>query len=607
MADFIPYASPEEQALDEEDRIRSYYSAQPNASVQPTTAPTPVEDPAAAYYGTPPPPAAPAPAPAYQPNPGLPNYNPNPGAASSVAPSTTAPTAVLGRSDKLDASAFKSGAQLVDSPDLVKAPSVPSGPSAADDAAYAKYLAQQQSIAPKRPSLIGSSGAGAVNRDPYGQKAATDKLLGTFDEERDAAQREGWATSAKALAVSDKQGEFARRREEDAQLAQAEQEESARQFDMQMGELQQQMDDVRTKKIRPMSHMEAAGEIGAFGVIAAMLSGFSEGLHGRSGNPYIEHLDRIIDRQIAVDEKNLDNERTGITQRMSLLGQQRQIFNDREQAKAATRQLYYESFKESIAAEAAKYDAPIYSANADRAISAIDRQQAMMQKELADRAAAKAAAAASANFAHAKEVRDFRRGTWDQLIKEGYDPETATKLADWQTAHVYATGLEGAHPKVDAQMMGIGKTNREKMAADRLEAQATSDEFNKQVDALVKHRALDDLGLTTGPLATIGGQRLAPGSSKTVQDLEQINTQIINAIGKVAKDAEGKPNVAMMERYEHRFTINPSDTKEIAIQKLEGARNVVNSLARQHGAERAPSPSAKQDRDQALGAHSLRK
>lgn len=170
---------------------------------------------------------------------------------------------------------------------------------------------------------------------------------------------------------------------------------------------------------------------------------------------------------------------------------------------------------------------------------------------------------------------------------------------------LYAPGSQGDRPPEAANDFGMGKSGREKIAAERYEAQQTSDEFNSQVDAMKKHPALEDLGVTTGPLSHLG-PRVAPGSSKTVQDLQQLNTQIINAIGKVARDAEGKPNVAMMERYEKRFTIEPGDTKEIALQKIEGARSVVNSLARQHGATGAPKPSARQDADEALGARTLR-
>jgi len=46
----------------------------------------------------------------------------------------------------------------------------------------------------------------------------------------------------------------------------------------------------------------------------------------------------------------------------------------------------------------------------------------------------------------------------------------------------------------------------------------------------------------------------------------------------------------MIERLEKRFSIHLGDTKQMAIQKLEGAREVVNALARQQGATNAPAP-----------------
>ncbi len=85
---------------------------------------------------------------------------------------------------------------------------------------------------------------------------------------------------------------------------------------------------------------------------------------------------------------------------------------------------------------------------------------------------------------------------------------------------LYAPGSVGPRPPDDGQGgLALGKAGREKVALERYEGQQTSDEFNAQIDALKKHPALDDLGVTTGPTAKLG-PRMAPKSTKTVQDLK---------------------------------------------------------------------------------------
>ena len=61
-------------------------------------------------------------------------------------------------------------------------------------------------------------------------------------------------------------------------------------------------------------------------------------------------------------------------------------------------------------------------------------------------------------------------------------------------------------------------------------------------------------------------------------------------IGVLALQGAFAEHVAMIERLEKRFSIHLGDTKQMAIQKLEGAREVVNALARQQGATNAPAP-----------------
>lgn len=116
------------------------------------------------------------------------------------------------------------------------------------------------------------------------------------------------------------------------------------------------------------------------------------------------------------------------------------------------------------------------------------------------------------------------------------------------------------------------------------ETQTATDEFNKQMDALANHPVIVGSGLGTAAGAKLPA-RLAPESNDAQQQLEAINTRNLQAIGKVAKDADGKPNKEMIKKIEERFEIHLSDPPAIKQQKLQGVRDVYNALARQQGAK----------------------
>jgi hypothetical protein len=575
----------------------------------------------------------------FQPNPGAPGYNPNPGAAPAPA------RAVLGNTPPIPVeqqgaigrafSGQSHGPPLfqnpfakpqtpvdlgeidqpepvnlgdVDAPGFVPpaARSAPAmGPTPQEDADLAAFNAK---LTASKPAPTGGGGGTrpAANPDPYGIRAATRQAVGSFDDQEGAQRRMGAAQAYGAQLQADHHAELSRRQEEDAAIARAEEDYAAQETEKSFSEIARQLDDVRAKKIQPINFMDQGPATGILAVIASAMGGFYQGITGARENPVTADLDRFIERQVAIDERNLDNEKAGLGQKLNLLGQQRQVHRDRQTANAATRMLVYEAAREQLAADAANADVPWKKAAADAAIAELQRNQAMLLKQFGEAAQQRDRAAAAAAMARDKEVISTYRDTYDKALSAGYTPAQAEFEAKRMIGNLYAPGSQGARPPEEPGA-ALGKEGRQKLAFMQHEAQGASDEFNSQVDSLKKHPALDGLGITTGPAASVGGQRLAPGSSAVIQDLNQINTQIINAIGKVARDAEGKPNVLMMERYEHRFSIEPNDTKEIAIQKLEGARNVVNSLARQHGAGNAPKPSARQDEDAALGAKPLRR
>lgn len=375
--------------LAEEDRVRAYWAANSGGMSVAPQAPAP--DPVAAYYGgaPPPPPGFPSPPPALPPTVPQP-----PGPPAEAAPPPMPPA-------------------FPHAPPVAPAGAPPPAPR--EPVSFTREQPPPRHQAgPARPG----------NPDPFGQKAATSKMLGAFDTEMGATRALGEAQGAKSEAASHLQAEHARRMEEDAQLAQREDKLAADAFDSHMFELQRQIDDVRAKKVQPLTMMEASGSLGAMGIIGAVLGGMYAGLTGKD-NPFLTEMNRIIDRQLAVDEKNLDSEKDALSSRMNLLGQQRAVHNDKRVAREAARNLYYEAFKHEIEAEAAKYDVPMYKANAEQKIGEITLAQGQLQKQLADQAAAQARAGAAGQMAQDKEIRQIYRETYDKALSAGLPPAQA--------------------------------------------------------------------------------------------------------------------------------------------------------------------------------------
>lgn len=318
------------------------------------------------------------------------------------------------------------------------------------------------------------AGAGAGNPDPFGVKARTGEWLGTFDTEKGAIRRVAVAEGDRADMMSSEEKMLAQRKADDAVIMQTERAEAEKGFADRMTEQQRQLDELREKKIDPDRLMREDGM--AFkAIIGGMFGGLYMGINKLSSNPFIDQLNKQIDRDIAAQEKNIANERAAVGERMGMLREQRATFRDNETAKLQTRNMYYEAVKQNIAAEAAKYDQPILQARADQAINAVDRQQKEIQKALAERNQAQAAAAAAATIAARKaaEKELWEREKW--LMEFGQkdreiDAKNAGK-ADEIPQRFVATGKdENGQPTgyLDRSATDAGKAEEQRRAREEL-------------------------------------------------------------------------------------------------------------------------------------------
>jgi hypothetical protein len=451
-----------------------------------------------------------------------------------------------------------------------------------------------------RPVAGGAAGA-KPSSDPFGIKAAGDKAVASYDTQSDATRSLGEHEAQKAQNIGLLQAEHARRRFEDSDLEAAHADIAGKRLDASILETQRQLDDVRAKKIQPLTNMNEGPATAMIGVIGGIMGGIYQWATKSEKNPFLEDMDRIIDRQIAIDEKNISNQRAALEGKMNLLQQQRAIYHDDQTARLAAKNLYYEGFKEQLAGESQQYDSPMYKDRAANAIAELSRGQGLLQKQLGEQLRSQAMAGASSALARQKEVIEAYRSTYDKALSAGYSPAVAESEARRMIGVLYnGQGGTPRPPEKDDGMGGMTKEQRGKIAADRYEAQTASDEFNSQIDAMKKHPAILEDSVTAGTMSKLGG-RVAPESAKYTQNLDMLGVRLLQAVGKVAKDADGKPNVHMQEEIKRVFMPQPDDTPAMKLQKLEGARDAVNSLARQQGALGAPKPGAAQERADAVG------
>lgn len=320
--------------------------------------------------------------------------------------------------------------------------------------------------------------------------------------------------------------------------------------------------EVSEGKVNPDHFWESrsTGQKIAFGV-AAFLGGFVSGFRG-GPNEALQHMESAIDRDMAAQRANIENKRGQIGDMRGLLAETYRRYGNMDQAEAAAR---------VIALQQIDQRAQEYAVGSGNELVAAKGQmlQAQINKAEADARNRLAMAGSGGNGAQLKRLQDL---TQQNMIQGNDDLATAQKraiatlgLAD--VGNVAAFGGKG------------GKEGTERQQAN--------DESNRQFDAIGKSPVLGQLGFGTATLSKLPPQ-IAPESNKTKSELQSINLQIIGAASKVLKDNEGRIPPSVLERL-HDLEVSPSDTPEQARAKVEGARNFVNSLARQSGAD-APTP-----------------
>jgi hypothetical protein len=314
----------------------------------------------------------------------------------------------------------------------------PAGPTAADDALFEQAKAK---LAPPPPPAATKPGLARLpapaNPDPYGVKAARSGYLDTFGRREESMRRQAIMAEDQAAMMGESQRELVRRRDEDAAIANAEQTAADEDFNGRMQALQKSMDDVRAKKIDPT---QATEDLGFMAVIGAIAGGLYQGWNGMAENPFLRDLDRVIERNIAAQEKDLDNQRQGIADEFNILGQQRALFKDSQAGKAATRLMYYEAAQQALEADKARYGAALNLEAVEEGIQTLEAEKQKHMLTFAEQQQALAARGAAAQYARQKEVQEAYRGIYDKVLTATGSPAIAEQEARRQVGVVYAPG-----------------------------------------------------------------------------------------------------------------------------------------------------------------------
>lgn len=239
------------------------------------------------------------------------------------------------------------------------------------------------------------SGA-AYGGDPF--STVNKELLQSFEAEKKAAQQLGGAEADKLAMLSTARADMAREQQEAAAFDRAQASFQREELNSHLREVQSQIDAVREQRIDPQRLMGDGGNR-ILAVIGGLVGGLYQGTNRLSNNPFLDQMNRAIDRDIDAQEKNIHNKAAAIGESLNLVGHLRTIFKDEEMARLQARTLYFEGAKGMLEAEAARYDSPIIMAKTQAAMQAIDRAQIETKKAFLKEAMARAAAAAAAQRA----------------------------------------------------------------------------------------------------------------------------------------------------------------------------------------------------------------
>ena len=426
---------------------------------------------------------------------------------------------------------------------------------------------------------VGGSSLGGLAAD---YKNAQLNQVGTFDRERDLAERRGELQGERINKMSDMQEIDAARKTRAAEVEAQHQAQVTQKHEAFLARNQELADQIGNEKIDPGKIManKSLGEKISL-TIAGALSGFAG-----QGPQFMQRMDNMISEGVKAQMANVDNQKAKLSARQTLFGQMMAESGDRRTAEMQTRQLMWDAVNQKMKADAERLGIPEVTNNAElMSNDIIEKKLDPLRVQMTGAAlqAAKAQAAANAAAQSAAEHLAWQRSM--DVAHLGLEKDKLT--------------LE--REKLDAEngvnAGGLGKAGRQALALEGAKAQQELDGHLKAVDNAMKDvKAITSQGSLDAAYAAAPG--ILPGVNASRQasiPREAYNRQVMISVGaayKLGTDATEPKRKEMLEHFAEPYTIVPSDSEKTATAKMAGLKKLLSEGAGAKGAAAPELPSS---------------
>lgn len=186
----------------------------------------------------------------------------------------------------------------------------------------------------------------------------------------------GRAQSSQASETADALHEGGRQYQEQTAIDNAKHEQEQAAIEQHQAQLQRSAQDIASKKIDPDHYVKSKGIGGRIALaIAQGLGAFGAALT-HSPDMAAEIIKGNVDRDIDAQQKAIDNSKDGLRTEQSILADKIRLFGDNDRARAAARQELLQGVQMQVQETAAKYQSPIFQANAQVMIGKLREESA---------------------------------------------------------------------------------------------------------------------------------------------------------------------------------------------------------------------------------------
>lgn len=416
-------------------------------------------------------------------------------------------------------------------------------------------------------------------------RVATRGYLDSFDKQKEAKQDIADATAARLETQAYYGADAAQRMQIDAEKGLRVQQAANQRAETEMSAMEDERKALAEKKIDPQRLFRGNEFAGVAVLVGATLGGFMSSANGGK-NVFMDHLDKLIDRDIDAQKEDMANGRNALAMRNTMFGQRMAMTQDNRLATMQHQNMQYEATKQMIASRMAGMSAPIARAEGAEAISQIDEKQSFLRKEIAVGAyqgevarqqAAAAAAAAANERAWQHSVKTVELGQADRKL--GTEERQGDRRLDIEEGKAAATSAGGAGKLAD-------DLSREKVPQLR----KAIDTFSKKLEPYIKKN--DPIpGISPhafGVDSPFNFGDIKPSTRATGRELESQLDDLIDTYGHTKSGAA----VGAEEKATYIKLIRGNGSPQDLQKGLEWLRSQVDSLesnARQGAGSKAAS------------------